>query len=264
MRPAGPPKADRSPASTRTRSWLRHASTVLIIAGTLMLIDAGLTIVWQEPITALIAKLRQDRLEDDLSKLEAAGLTALELEALAGLRTDRRRIAFLARSLERRTEDGDAVGRIEIPRIDLERVVVKGTGTSDLRKGPGIYDQVHFPGVPGTTAIAGHRTTYGAPFRKLDRLHRGDAIVVEMPYARFQYTVERKRIVKPTAIEVLKRVRYDRLVLSACHPLFSAAQRIVVFARLEAITPSRRISLRSLDVGSKRGKRGSRSRVRSR
>ena len=250
--------------ATRRRSVLRHASTVLIIAGTLMLVDAVLTIVWQEPITALIAKLRQDKLEGELDKLEAAGLTDLELQALADLRTDRRRIAFLARSLERRTKDGDAVGRIEIPRIDLERVVVKGSGTEDLRKGPGFYDQVHFPGVPGTTAIAGHRTTYGAPFRRIDKLHRGDAIVVEMPYARFQYRVERKRIVKPTAIEVLRRVRYDRLVLSACHPLFSAAQRIVVFARLELITPSRRFSLRRLDVGSKRARRGSRTRVRGR
>ncbi len=249
---------------SRKRSLLRHTSTVLIIAGALMLVDAVLTIVWQEPITALIAKLRQDQLEDELDKLEAAGLTDLERHALADLRTDRRRIAFLARSLERRTKDGDAVGRIEIPRIDLERVVVKGSGTADLRKGPGFYDQVHFPGVPGTTAIAGHRTTYGAPFRKIDKLRRGDAVIVEMPYARFHYRVERKRIVKPTAIEVLRRVRYDRLVLSACHPLFSAAQRIVVFARLELITPARRVSLRGLDVGSNRARRGSRTRVRGR
>jgi sortase A len=85
--------------------------------------------------------------------------------------------------------------------------------------------------------IAGHRTTYGAPFRRIDRLRRGDAIRVVMPYGTFTYRVERRRIVAPTAVWVTDRVGYDRLILSACHPLYSAAQRIVVFARLEAATP---------------------------
>ena len=83
----------------------------------------------------------------------------------------------------------------------------------DLR-GPGIYDQVPFPGAPGTTAIAGHRTTYLAPFRHIDRLKRGDAITIEMPYGRFSYEVEKRRIVAPTEVSVVKRVGFDRLVLS--------------------------------------------------
>ena len=86
-------------------------------------------------------------------------------------------------------------------------------------------------------AIAGHRTTYGAPFRKLDELETGDRIEVAMPYGRFVYAVERKRIVPPTATWVTQRVRHDRLVLSACHPLYSAAKRIVVFARLVDTKP---------------------------
>ena len=112
--------------------------------------------------------------------------------------------------------------------------MVKGTDAASLRKGPGIYDDVPFPGAPGTTAIAGHRTTYAAPFRHIDRLDKGDRVVVEMPYGRFTYEVERTRIVKPTEVSVINRVAFDRLVLSACHPLYSAAQRIVVFARLIA------------------------------
>jgi sortase A len=79
-------------------------------------------------------------------------------------------------------------------------------------------------------AIAGHRTTYGAPFHDLDDLERGDQIELVMPYGRFEYRVERTRIVPPTATWVTDRVDHDRLVLSACHPLYSAAQRIVVFA----------------------------------
>jgi sortase A len=89
----------------------------------------------------------------------------------------------------------------------------------------------------GTVGIAGHRTTYGAPFRHVDRLRRGDKVEVDMPYGRFTYEVQRTRIVPPTAIWVTDRVSYDRLVLSACHPLYSAAKRIVVFARLVDAEP---------------------------
>ena len=93
------------------------------------------------------------------------------------------------------------------------------------------------PGQRGTVAIAGHRTTYGAPFRKIDKVRPGDEITVVMPYGRFTYKVERTRIVPPTAIWVTQRVSYDRLILSACHPLYSAAKRIVVFARLVRSVP---------------------------
>jgi sortase A len=81
-------------------------------------------------------------------------------------------------------------------------------------------------------AIAGHRTTYLAPFRHIDALRPGDRVVVQMPYGRFTYVVQYRRIVTPTALWVTRDVGYDRLVLSACNPLFSAAQRIIVFARL--------------------------------
>jgi sortase A len=141
-------------------------------------------------------------------------------------------MAFLARRLRATARAGAAVGRIRIPKIGASFVVVNGTDTASLRKGPGIYDQVPFPGAPGTTAIAGHRTTYLAPFRHIDKLRRGDEISIEMPYGRFTYEVQRRRIVEPTEVSVIKRVGFDQLVLSACHPLYSAAKRIVVFARL--------------------------------
>jgi sortase A len=219
------------------RRLARALSTVLIVAGGLTVVDAGVTVAWQEPVTALQTRLRQDRLRDDLRRLQAAGPTALEARALAGLADERRRIAFLARALRRRTAPGDAVGRLRIPRIGADFVVVKGSAPADLRKGPGVYDQTPLPGVPGTAAIAGHRTTYLAPFRHLDDLDPGDAIVVTMPYATFTYRVERARVVDADALWVLRRVGYDRLVLSACHPLFSAARRLVVFARLAEVVP---------------------------
>ena len=214
------------------RRPLRALSTVLIIAGVLMLADAGLTVAWQEPVSAVYASIVQNRLGDDLHDLELAKPGAVELAALDTLRTERLRMAFLARRLRMTAHPGDAVGRIRIPRIAANFVIVNGTDTAALRKGPGIYEQAPFPGAPGTTAIAGHRTTYLAPFRHIDELQRGDRITVEMPYGRFTYEVQKRRIVRPSEVSVIKRVGFDRLVLSACHPLYSAAQRIVVFARL--------------------------------
>ncbi len=217
---------------TGVRRLLRTLSTVLIIAGVLMLADAGLTVAWQEPLSGIYASIVQQGLGDDLHKLDLAKPGAVELAALDTLRSESRRMAFLARRLRVTARPGDAVGRIKIPKIGASFVIVDSTDTVSLRNGPGIYDEVPFPGAPGTTAIAGHRTTYLAPFRHIDELKRGDEITVEMPYGRFTYEVEKRRIVSPREVSVIKRVGFDRLVLSACHPLYSAAQRIVVFARL--------------------------------
>ena len=236
-----PPLSVLAPASrtshsrnrgTPVRRVARALSALLILAGALLLVDAGLTVAWQEPVSALYASLRQDSLSGALRTLDRAAPTPLEARALGHLPGERRRIAFLARSLERRAPEGSAVGRIRIPHIGASFVMVKGTSASDLRGGPGIYPQTRFPGVPGTTAIAGHRTTYLAPFRHIDALRPGDLIVVQMPYGRFTYSVQGHRIVAPTDVAVIDPVGYDRLVLSACTPLYSAAQRIVVSARL--------------------------------
>lgn len=216
----------------RRRRVLRALSTVLIVTGTLVLVDAILTVTWQEPLTAYVSGRAQDDLEDDLADLRAGGPTPAESRALRSYPAGSTRLEYLARSLRRRVPPGGAVARLRIPRIDVDTVVVQGTDPGDLRKGPGIYDRSSFPGSGGTTGIAGHRTTYGAPFRHVDELERGDRIVLELPYGTFEYAVERSRIVEPTEVSILDPVGYDRLVLSACHPLFSAAQRIVVFARL--------------------------------
>jgi sortase A len=219
------------------RPIFRALSTVLIAAGFLLLADAAATVAWQEPVSAILGRLQQDKLSGQLHRLERSAPSPVEAKVLRALPDSRRRLAFLARSLKRRAGDGQAVGRIRIPRIGASFVVVKGTDTADLRRGPGSYPQTPLPGAPGTTAIAGHRTTYGAPFRHIDRLTTGNRITVTMPYGRFTYRVQSKRIVGPDAIWVINRVGYDRLVLSACHPLYSASKRIVVFARLVETQP---------------------------
>ncbi len=222
---------------SRVRSALRLLSTLLIVSGSLLLADAGATLVWEEPVSSLYAQFQQGDLQGQLDRLERVKPSPVEEQALKKLPDPKRRLAFAARSLDRKTQEGDAVGKILIDRIGLSSVVVEGTDAGDLRKGPGHYPGTPLPGQRGTVAIAGHRTTYGAPFRKIDKVRPGDEINVVMPYGRFTYKVERTRIVAPTAIWVTQRVSYDRLILSACHPLYSAAKRIVVFAKLVRSVP---------------------------
>ncbi|MEA2225933.1 MAG: sortase [Solirubrobacteraceae bacterium] len=229
-------------ARRRRSRWSRRASralaVVLIMAGVLALADAGITLVWEEPISALYAKLRQDNLNGALTKVEHAAPTASEERTLVNLADVRRRVAFLAGGLQGRTKNGSPVGRIRIPRIGASFVVVKGTSTSDLESGPGIYGETVFPGMAGTTAIAGHRTTYLAPFRHVDLLRGGSRIMLDMPYAQFTYTVIGKRVVAPTDVgAAVGNVGYSRLVLSACTPLFSAAKRLLIYARLTRTVP---------------------------
>jgi sortase A len=215
------------------RRALRALSSVMIVVGVILLIDAGVTLLWQEPVSAVYAHLQQNALDGDLSELEQAPLAPAEQRALDKIPDPERKLTFRARALQRRLDDGDAMGRIVMPTIGVSDVFVEGTGAGDLRKGPGHYPETPLPGEHGTVAIAGHRTTYGAPFRNVDDLERGDRIELRMPYGRFTYRVERTRIVPPTETSVIDRVDHDQLVLSACHPLYSAAKRIIVFARLE-------------------------------
>ncbi len=208
---------------------------MLITAGLVVLADAGLTLVWQEPLSAAYGSLKQGQAEEDLRELESEYPTEADLAAIAGVSGDAAKVRILADRFEPRLREGEGIGRIEIPRIGLEIVIVQGTDTASLQKGPGHYKATSLPGQPGTVAIAGHRTTYLAPFRKINEIQDGDEIRIEMPYAAFTYRVEKHEIVDPSQVEIIEPVGYDRLVLTACHPLYSAAQRWAVFAKLERI-----------------------------
>jgi sortase A len=188
------------------RAALRFIASVMIVSGLLLITDAVVTLVWQEPVSAFLAGREQAGLERQLKQPPARVLRKAPLQ-------------------------GDAIGKIELPTLGRSYFMVEGTDAANLRKGPGHYPDTPLPGERGTTAIAGHRTTYLAPFRTIDELKRGDQVVASMPYGRFVYRVETTRIVKPTDLWVKRRKRYDRLILTACHPLYSAARRIVVFAR---------------------------------
>ena len=129
-------------------------------------------------------------------------------------------------------DDGEAVARLVIPKIGVDKIVVEGVSRGDLRKGPGHYPETPLPGQPGNSAIAGHRTTYGAPFQDVDELEPGDEILVTTLQGSFRYEVFEQRIVPPTAVEVIEDQGDDRLTLTSCHPRYSARERIIISARL--------------------------------
>lgn len=231
-------RARRDRAARRSSPVARALAVALIILGSVALADAAVTLVWQEPLSALYAKLRQGHLSGVLRSEERAIPSPRERRTLASLKDERARIAYLARELQRHAAYGSPVGRILIPRIGASFVIVNGTSTEALESGPGIYPETRFPGAGGTTAIAGHRTTFLAPFRHIDALTRGDQIELQMPYGRFSYTVIAQRVVAPSDVQAAAgEAGYSRVVLSACTPLFSASKRLLVIARLTRTIP---------------------------
>jgi sortase A len=218
------------------RRALGILSVALITAGLVVIADVATTLAWKEPVSTVYGSIQQGKAEDELAELESrfpARADLREVEQVTGIR---KKVGILARLFAERVHKGDAIGRLEIPSIDLDVVTVQGTDTASLQKGPGHYPETPFPGQVGTSAVAGHRTTYLAPFRHLDELKRGDEIKVEMPYANFAYRVQKTRVVDDSAVNIIHQVGYERLVLTACHPLYSAAQRIAAFAKLTEVS----------------------------
>lgn len=131
-----------------------------------------------------------------------------------------------------RPDPGQGVARIEIPKIGLEWVVVEGVSVEALKKGPGHYPGTAYPGETGNVVISGHRTTYGAPFFRLDEVRGGDVIRLSTPAKVFFYEVTETKVVKPTDVSVVVASDEARLTLTTCTPRFSAAKRLIVVARL--------------------------------
>lgn len=216
---------------------MRILSTALITAGLVIFLDVGLTLAWREPVSSIYGSIQQSRARDQLASLEKSFSSEIDRPDIVRIKNPKRRIAKLADRFEKQASEGQAIGKIVIPRFGLDAVVIQGTTSSSLEKGPGHYPDTPFPGQPGTIGIAGHRTTYLAPFRHIDSLKKGDEIMIHMPYADFTYTVQRHRIVDPSDVGIVDPVGHPLLVLTACNPLYSAAQRYAIFATLTSETP---------------------------
>jgi sortase A len=223
-------------------------SIALITAGLLVIADVGVTLAYQEPLSSLYSSIKQSEKASQLKKIESSFLTKSDVKQIERAKVEEKtgghphvlqqNISKLAQRLVDESKPGDALGRIEAPGMDgLNMVFVQGTDESSLELGPGHYPETAMPGQGRTVAIAGHRTTYLAPFRHIDSMKQGDKITLKMPYATFVYSVQKTEIVDPSDVGIIHDTGYERLVLSACNPLYSAAQRYIVFARLVKTEP---------------------------
>jgi sortase A len=215
---------------------MRALPIVLLVVGGLLLVEGALTVLWKEPFSAIFTAQTQGALGDDLEKLERESAAQAARSRKEALRYQRRR----AVSLNRETDISKPIGRLRVNKIDLNEVVVQGTDEDvSLKKGPGHYTETPLPGQKGnwTVGIAGHRTTYGAPFRNINKLKKGDEIVFSVPYGRYTYEVNQTKIVDAGYTSAFVPKNDDQIVLTACHPLYSAAQRILVYGKLKKTEP---------------------------
>jgi sortase A len=210
------------------RRYLRWFGTVLVVVGVGLLVWAFAVWRWSDPVTALYTTWEQRKLDDQFSELlvdRAVPAPPNETPLAAA-----RRVSRDARSFRSNATAGSAIGRLRVPRLDLDMVMVEGTDTGSLRKGPGRDPRTAMPGEGKLVYIAGHRTTYSAPFAKIDALRSGDRVTVQMPYGTFAYVVSRHRIVDDQDLSVLRSGSGEEIALQACHPRFFASQRYIVWA----------------------------------
>jgi sortase A len=217
------------------RRLARTLGAVLIAVGCLALVWVVVVWRWQDPVTALYTHWQQHKLAQSVDR-EFAGYRPARLDR-TDLAAERRTIAADAARFRRDATRGQGIGRIVIGRIGLSMVVVNGTDEASLRRGPGRDLRSWMPGQNRLVYIAGHRTTYLAPFSHIDAIRRGDAIRLEMPYATFVYRAVRHRIVAATDLSVLRSPKHELLELQACHPRFFATHRYIVYARLARVLP---------------------------
>jgi sortase A len=213
---------------------LRILGTVLIVAGALTLVWALVVWQWQDPFTALYTKWKQHQLTSQYDKRTRTFGASISGATLAA---ERASIAREAKRYRKDSKRGEAIGRIRVPRMGINMVLVNGTDHDTLKKGPGRDQRTFMPGENRLVYIAGHRTTYLAPFSHIDRLRSGDRVTIEVPYGTFIYTVTHHRIVKSTDLSVLRSPRHEIVELQACHPRFFASHRYIAYARLLRVEP---------------------------
>jgi sortase A len=217
------------------RRLARTTGALMIAGGVLTLAWALLVWQWQDPFTALYTHWQQNRLAHSLDR-ELANFRPVRGGHI-DLAAERRLISAEAARFRREAKTGQAIGRIVIGRIGLNMVVVNGTDHETLKKGPGRDARSFMPGQNRLVYIAGHRTTYLAPFSHIDAIRNGDTIRLQMPYATFVYRASTHRVVDASDLSVLRSPRHELLELQACHPRFFATHRYIVYAKLVAVEP---------------------------
>jgi len=218
------------------RRSVRIAGTALAVAGALVLVWVVVVWQWQDPFTALYTHWKQHQLAKSYEH-RFATYHAQRYDREAALSARIRTIEREGRRYRQDSHRGQAIWRIVVRRLHLNMILVNGTDHDSLKKGPGRDLRTYMPGEGQLIYIAGHRTTYLAPFAHIDAMQRGDLITVEVPYGTFHYRVFRKEIVPSDDLAVLHSHGREVVALQACHPRFFATNRYIVWGRLIQIEP---------------------------
>lgn len=218
------------------RRSARVLGTLLLVAGVLTLAWVVVVWRWQDPFTALYTHFRQAH----LAHVYARRAAAFHVQPLTrrDLASERASMAADARAYAHTLHRGDPVGKITIGRIGLHMIVVQGTDHETLKSGPGHYIDSGLPGEGRLIYIAGHRTTYLAPFAYINNIRNGDYIQLTVPYGTFTYRAFRHYVVSHNDVAVLQNRGHEILRLQACHPRFFATHRYIVDAKLTTFTPT--------------------------
>jgi sortase A len=226
------------------RRLIRTLGTLLIAGGVLMLVWTVVVWRWQDPFTAAYTHYEQNKLaksyERRVEQYRGEHQLGPTVTATPGkpqpkaptLVAARAEIAVAARKYRLATHEGDAIGRIQVKRLGLNMVFVDGTDDGTLQKGPGRFLGTYMPGEGQLIYIAGHRTTYLAPFSHIEHLRAGDPVVLSMPYGTFTYRITRHIIVPSDDLAVLQSHGREVVALQACHPRFFATHRYIAYAKL--------------------------------
>lgn len=190
----------------------------LILFGTLIL----LFVAYQLWGTGLHESRAQDRLADEF---EAVLEAARQPKPVGSAKPAKPKPVVIP-------ETGDVIAHLRIPAIGVDKYIVEGVTISDLKNAPGHYTETVLPGHKGNAAIAGHRTTYGAPFYRLNELKKGDQLIVTTVEGQFVYKFKELKVVAPSAVEVLDPTKDSRLTLTTCNPRYSARERLIAIATL--------------------------------
>lgn len=221
-----------------TTGLLRTLAALLVGAGLLILAWVLLVWQWQDPFTALYTHVEQARLSSRYTRRVELFRPTVKV-SVRDPASAAAAIAKEAREYRGSLHVGDAVGRLQIGRIGLSMIVVQGTDHETLKKGPGHYLTTGLPGEGRLIYVAGHRTTYLAPFAHIDAIRDGDLIAFSVPYGTFSYRAFRHYVVRSDDLSVLANRGREILRLQACHPRFFATHRYIVDARLVAFKPRR-------------------------
>jgi sortase A len=210
------------------RRWARRAGTVMLVLGVLTGLWVLVVWRWKDPFTSIYTLWEQHKLEDRYNDAKQAWRRDGSATELASVRAD---LAAEAARYRRSTHRGEPIGRITVPRMGVNMILVDGTDDASLRKGPGRDLRTFMPGQGQLVYIAGNRTTYLAPFSHIEQMRRGDSITLEVPYATFRYVVTGWTIVRADDVARLRSHGREVVTLQACHPRFFATQRYLVYGQ---------------------------------